>query len=302
MVMGSAGAPSSAAVGTAAPEGLFVIGHARSGTTVLQYALNSSPDIFLFGEANFHNHGRQEEAFAAWYNQMHTQFRNPPAKGDRCPLVPGSYLDVMAHLRDHFRWVGEKVAFRDDSLGYSFASSYDFLLRHFQNASYICTLRNPLATLLSNREQFGFEDFGLYALSYAKCLLHLANTYMTFDRTLVAHYERIDQASFVRMGSFLESDLGEAFSEYDVARQTARAGSLDAVDHPDMGYIAAAYDRLSDLIDPATMRIPNRAALRRLQRELYQDVAAMEARHVVAPTSVDQATMSDADADLSSTS
>src|SRR5215469_5290504 len=36
-------------------QGLFVIGAARSGTTVLQNALNDSRAIFLFGEPAFHD-------------------------------------------------------------------------------------------------------------------------------------------------------------------------------------------------------------------------------------------------------
>ena len=44
--------PTAEAPGIAPPDdcGLFVIGAARSGTTVFQNALNSSPEIFLLGE------------------------------------------------------------------------------------------------------------------------------------------------------------------------------------------------------------------------------------------------------------
>jgi hypothetical protein len=50
--------------------GLFVIGAARTGTTILQNALNDSADVFLFGEPGFHRDPGSAD-FAVRYNSMH---------------------------------------------------------------------------------------------------------------------------------------------------------------------------------------------------------------------------------------
>src|SRR5204862_6445007 len=64
-------------------QGLFVVGHARSGTSILMQALNTSPDIFLLGEANLYVEGLRI-GFPRWFNDMHRQFGNTLGKGSYC--------------------------------------------------------------------------------------------------------------------------------------------------------------------------------------------------------------------------
>lgn len=257
---------------------LFIVGHARSGTTVLQYALNTSSDIHVFGEANFHNHPGGD-AFADWYNEMHTEvFQNLPAKGDRCPQIAGTFVDALEHLSQRYRWVGDKMAFRDDSLGYDFERSLKFQSRWFANARYICTLRSPLPTLTSNSEMFRPEDLRLYTLSYAKSLLHLVNTYLVFDHTLIAHYEQLSQAAFDRIGAWLDVSLSEAMSEYDIRRLTLREGPALLRISTEAALVSDAYEKLAALINPDTLRIPDRGALRGLQENLAALVQGLSDR------------------------
>lgn len=255
--------------------GLFIVGHARSGTTVLQCALNSSPDIFVFGEANFHV-PREPGRFARWYNEMHASFGNPPAKGDRCPEYEGDLDDVLAELLRRYRWVGDKIAFRDESLGYDCDASLRYLLRRHTRATMLCTLRHPLATIASNREKFSPADLSVYVLSCTKALAHLCNTYLSFDRALVVHFETIAAPTFARIGAYLDVDLSEAFSEYDPRIQRARGhDSLDDL-HPGARRTVAYYEDIAGLVDHH-LRIPDRARLRTIQRELAGFVATLEA-------------------------
>jgi len=55
--------------------GLFVVGHARSGTTILLDALNSSRDVYCLGEANLHKTIEKTD-FSIWFNTMHRSFRS----------------------------------------------------------------------------------------------------------------------------------------------------------------------------------------------------------------------------------
>jgi Sulfotransferase family len=265
-----------------AARGLFIVGHARSGTTVLQRALNTSPDVTVLGEANIHTRAAAA-GFADWYNAMHVSFGNPPAKGDRCPEINGDAFDVFAELARHYRWVGDKMAFRDESLGYDFDGAIRFFMRWFPKSVYICTLRNPRDTLVSSEQMFHPENRRLYTLSYAKCLLHLANTYLTFDRTLVAQYESLSQASFDRIAGYLDTPLHEACTEYDPARQTARRDFPEAGSAREVLMVLDAYERLARLIDSESLRIPNRSALRELQRDLAGLVVELSSRLHDAP-------------------
>ena len=65
-------------------QGLFIIGAARSGTTILQNALNDSRDIFLFGEPCFHADSGDAD-FASRYNTMHRSWGNQENKSSYCP-------------------------------------------------------------------------------------------------------------------------------------------------------------------------------------------------------------------------
>jgi hypothetical protein len=249
--------------------GLFIVGHARSGTTVLQYALNSSQDIHIFGEANFQNHSENGE-FAAWYNSMHESFGNPPAKGDRCPDIRGNLESVLKELRSRYRWVGDKVAFRHESLGYSFSKSYSYQYREFPLSVYILTMRRPSSVLSSNVEMFSPEDIQTYVDSILACLLHTVNMYLTFDRCLMLSYEEISPATFDCVADFLNTPLGCAYNEYDRSRQLKRSGSPTDCFSERMSLLSKMHEEVVDLVSPKSLRIANRSALRRIQRQLYE--------------------------------
>ena len=127
--------------------GLFIIGHARSGTSVLHTALNLSPDIFLLGEASLHCH-HDKKGFAQWYGSMHAANGLPPWKCYSCPVPTdpdGDGFDVLLEARHSYKYIGEKLAFRHPKISgaYEFGTSYDFLLKHFWKSHYVCALRNP---------------------------------------------------------------------------------------------------------------------------------------------------------------
>lgn len=76
-------------------QGLFVIGAARSGTTVMQNALNDSCEIFLFGEPVFHEDAGAPD-FSLRYNAMHRAWGNQENKSSFCPPLS---LRRMPHGR-----------------------------------------------------------------------------------------------------------------------------------------------------------------------------------------------------------
>src|ERR1043166_2188144 len=98
--------------------GLFIVGHARSGTSILQTALDLCPDIFLLNEANLHCH-HYKENFVVWYRGMHANLGNPLSKLNSCPIpddVAGDGFDVVLTARRTHKYVGDKLAFRNRAL------------------------------------------------------------------------------------------------------------------------------------------------------------------------------------------
>lgn len=93
-------------------QGLFILGSARSGTSVLAKCLNRCPEIFMLEEPNFFQYDHIED-FAAFFNAMHESFGNSPYKGTYVapPIVAEKGpLGLMQRLCRQYRYAGEKVA------------------------------------------------------------------------------------------------------------------------------------------------------------------------------------------------
>jgi hypothetical protein len=245
---------------------LFVIGHGRSGTTLMQKALNSSVNIFLFAEANWQNFDLRAYGFAQWYNSMHRSFGNPPCKGDRCPEIEGSLPDVLDELGKSYHWIGDKVAFSDESLGYDRTKAWQFFFRWFPKAYYILMLRDADSVVQSAQNIFPQETAGIYVYSYLKSLLNITNYYLLFDNCIVVDFPRVDSTCFDAIGRWIGEDLSNAGGEWEVGRNEKKSSILDLEGIGDARYY---YETLSSLIDPDTMKIKDRLNLRKIQRELY---------------------------------
>jgi len=257
--------------------GIFVVGHARSGTTVLQMALNTSPDIFMFGEAYLHLH-HAKPGFAAWYRAMHAQFKNPPGKDSYCPDFGAPDADgwaTLGALRRRYRLVGDKLAFRHRSLGYDPTSSFKFLADHFLGSYFLCTLRNPNDVLWSNQTMFEPSAIDNYIVSYLECLSHELDIFFLFDRSVFVTYEDIEPQTFEVLGKWLGCDLGQAFSCYNEDRLASRHPAPIGADPALLQLAVTYYTRLRRLIDPSTLTCTSRFALDKLHRELAADVARL---------------------------
>jgi hypothetical protein len=118
---------------TPSSSGLFIVGHVRSGTTILQNALNDSDEIYLFGEAQFCRDPGSRD-FAARYNAMHRSFANQITKSTYCPPIlteDGTWQDYLRELSTLYRYVGDKVAFGPDADHHIRDTFFAFQCRHF---------------------------------------------------------------------------------------------------------------------------------------------------------------------------
>ena len=63
---------------------VFIVGFARSSTTVTLQILNAAKNAFILGEANFYL-PNAEARFRDWYNRMHIEFNNQITKSSYAP-------------------------------------------------------------------------------------------------------------------------------------------------------------------------------------------------------------------------
>ena len=203
---------------------LFIIGAARSGTTVLQNALNDSADIFLLGEPDL----RHDTApgFAARYNTRHRQWGNQETKSSFCPALlaeDGAWRDHLDALALHHRWVGAKLVINPVRPADELAEMFDFHCRCFYDAYYIFTFRDPLATALSTRDLQVLsrgETDGVRAIM--RNFAEVVALYMRMMRNLphvrAVFHEQMDAEAFATLQTWLGVSLAGAAAYYDTQR------------------------------------------------------------------------------------
>lgn len=254
--------------------GLFVVGHARSGTSILQHALNTSPEIFLFSEANLHQ-SHDKPGFAAWYRTMHANFNNPPSKSTSCldPDDPsGNAWDVLQRLRQQYRLVGDKMAFRSRRLGYDFSRCYRFLQDHFTGSHIIGTLRNPRDVLASNEQMFRPNNMIEYLVSYLECLALEIDLACTFDHATILVHECITPDTFACLGNWLGCDLRGAYARwyepnFPGSSHAPPGGLGDLLELAD-----SYYQRLRRQFDAGPCSHPSMTEIARIRRDLGEDI------------------------------
>jgi hypothetical protein len=229
-----AAAPPLATCRNIEPQGLFVIGAARTGTTILQNALNDSDDIFLFGEPSFHKDSDSGD-FATRYNGMHRAWGNQENKSSYCPRLfesDANWPTYLARLADLYRYVGSKVVINPAHAEEEARLIFDFHCRHFYASHYIFTFRNPLDVLMSTR---GLAQLnGGTVATFAQVLKGYFVVIQLFIRMLrnlqhvhVVFHEAVDAEVFRTLEKSLGIPLAHANEYYD--RGKVRHYELTAV-------------------------------------------------------------------------
>jgi hypothetical protein len=241
------------------PIHLVVIGHARSGTTVLLNALNTSPDAYLLGEP-FSYRDSGERGFRARFNRAHRSYRNQISKSTYAPRLPGLAEDAPAAeylraLREHYAIYGEKIGLTSPRYGSDFARLQDWLEDHRPHCLFV--FREPGDVLDSTAKMFEFTTSTDNILSYALT----ARLYLNLARVLpdVRHvlHSEIAQGTFEVLGRWLGADFSSAHACYDAPRQQRRDPAQSS---PEIETLNAAYDFLSrqaprdGLIPPALLQ------------------------------------------------
>jgi hypothetical protein len=262
--------------------GLFIVGHARAGTSILQDALNSSGDIYMFGEANFQLSASRDN-FVDWYNAMHRELGNPEYKSTYCPEVFSEGMngfDTLVLLSRRFKYVGDKLAFRSEKLGYDFEGFLRFGARYFMRSAYICALRNPLHIITSCLDMFEqgsrtAEAVDLYAESFLRCIYLQLRVLLLFNRTYFVVHDRISENTFETLSKHLTVDFSDSWLFYDdklIHKALPADATLQAF--PSVQRAAAVYARLLDEISNESLRPRSLLNCRSLMYQLRNELAA----------------------------
>ncbi|WP_162253100.1 sulfotransferase [Rhodanobacter sp. Soil772] len=235
-----------------AGQGLFVIGAARTGTTILQNALNDTDDIFLFGEPGFHRDPGSAD-FAARYNGMHRAWGNQKNKSSHCPHLfetDACWWIYLARLADLYRHVGSKIVINPEHAVAECGQLYDFHCRYFYASHYIFAFRNPLDVLLSTR---GLAQLnGGRVASHVEVLRGFFSIVQLYFRTLrnlphvhAVFHEAIDTGVFDALQKALTVPLTRAMGYYD--RDKIRHYTLEQIPQIHRALTAEAMALYEDL-------------------------------------------------------
>jgi hypothetical protein len=201
--------------------GLFVIGHARSGTTILQNALNDHREIFIFSEADFYTDPGTPD-FRRRHNEMHRGFHNQENKGTYCPQFfegDETWDNYLLALHRHYRYVGSKMVINPYDSEVAPGRLFDFATRHFYASHFIFTFRNPADVLGSYR---GLVEWnGLVPPSDAavtRSYLAVMRLYIRMLRNLpnihVVFHDQVSARTFDELGEKLALNLDQCSRYY----------------------------------------------------------------------------------------
>jgi hypothetical protein len=233
-------------------QGLFVIGAARSGTTVLQNALNHSRDIFLLGEPEFH-FDMGDPGFAARYNALHRSWRNQETKSTFLPQLgpsDGPLDDHLARLRTLYRWVGSKIVVNAARHPSWTQRMFDYHCQNFYRARYIFTFRDPVAVICSTRDLQALTDSQADTVrallaNYAEVICLYARMLRNLPNVRAVFHGDMTEATFVDLGEWLKADLKGCHAYYDGAR--VRRYEINSLASDDVRHLDSVIELYCDL-------------------------------------------------------
>jgi Sulfotransferase family len=228
------------------------MGAARSGTTVLQNALNHAPEVFLLGEPPLHLDPDAPE-FAARYNAMHRAWRNQETKSTYLPPIleqDATGEAYLARLAGLYRWVGAKLVIETGRDQAWIEALFAYLCRRFYRARYIFTFRDPLAVIgsthaLQSLSGVGVEGPRAVMGNYARTVALYVRLLRNLPHVRAVFHEDMAPPVFDALGAWLNLPLDGAAGYYETAR-VARYGR-EGLDDEALRHLDALVQLHADL-------------------------------------------------------
>lgn len=193
-------------------QGLFVVGCARSGTTIFCDCFNTSPEVYLLGEAHLYlNH--DFDNFAGHFEEQHILWKNRRAKGTYLPpplSTEQGGLAAVRRLGEHFRYVGEKIALGPHGLvnGRKMPDLFfAFHARYFYYSKYFLIARNPAETVWSMAKMFPDRPLPTLIQCWLDSLRIQIDVFDTFPHVHVLFFENFRAEVFETIQSLLGVEI-----------------------------------------------------------------------------------------------
>ena len=191
-------------------QGLFILGCARSGTTILTKCLNHSPEVFMLEESNFFLNGQIDD-FTTFFNAMQEGWGNCRYKGTYVPppmTAEHGPLPMLARLAQGFRYVGEKVAIGPHDYPADWARRYlNYQARYFLRAKYLLIVRVPTESIWSMHKKVPGRPMARLFETWLRSLNLSIEVYRNFPFVRVIHFEQLGPQILERMADFLGTEL-----------------------------------------------------------------------------------------------
>lgn len=187
-------------------KGLFIVGNARSGTTIFCESLNVSNEIYLFQEANFFlNHARND--FVEFFNAQHEGFKNSRAKGTYIPLTGSgiSGLSLLTYLAQQYRYVGEKIAFGPKTRFQELF--FEFHAKYFLHSHYFLIIRRPDETVWSMSKMWPSYEIESLLEAWLRTVDILLQAYQFFPKAHMVFWENFSAETITRIGQMLGVEI-----------------------------------------------------------------------------------------------
>lgn len=222
----------------------FVMGYARSGTTVLADVINSNERALITGEAHYFV-PNDAPRFRDWFNAQHTRFGNQITKLTHAPdFIPDAnhtWWQWLVEAAAFFEVVGDKVGLSDYFLSLvPPAAILSFYQSRFFNARYVFTIRNPLDTLVSAALKFNRDTHSSLRDLLRGWLVFVqlwADFVRVFPYTQTIIFDHFDIDIVDRLSAFVGLDLSPAKAflvrptrSYDISALTA-GSALEPYQH-----------------------------------------------------------------------
>lgn len=226
---------------------LFIIGHARSGTSALFDLMNYHPELLLLFESNSFL-PRMRRNFAENFSSRMAAVRPAIRKGFFCaPPVSGldHPLTVLPALLEHYRIVGEKIALSPRESSFDdcpVTPCLNYYARHFPFAKYIFLARTPFEATEALHRILPRADLAeilrLYA-AYMAGMIQYQSVLPSSRVLFMEDFEHLNSAALNRLvGLDILSDNVTLSSDHRTTRQ-----SVPAPDWGALGYeLRAVHD------------------------------------------------------------
>lgn len=257
--------------------GLFVVGHARSGTSILMDILNYSTDICCLSEPYLYR-SFYYKPFPKMFNDMNEAQKNLPVKGRHVPdygIVNG-YTTLLKLARD-YKYVGEKLAFRQKIHDYDVDKFFEFAMKNFASSTFVCVIRDPTDVTSSAIKMFEKANFSEDKIrDMCKSQLDVYELILriiaTFRNVILISHGKVNNNTLINMGKFLKTDLSAGFDLYNHdLRVTART---EIEDNDCLNYTHEKFLQLEQLIENNGDRFAdkNKHSAMHLLRNLHFDL------------------------------